>query len=64
MKKLEMLNIKFQRMLGISSINFWINMQGKCYEINQETGEPVFQGKYQIRMSTTIQDIFDMEEIG
>ena len=49
--------------IEISSINFWINMQGKCYEINQETGEPVFQGRYKIRMSTKVQDIFDMEEI-
>jgi len=49
--------------IEISSINFWVTMQGKCYEINQETGEPVFQGRYEIRMSTKVQDIFDMEEI-
>jgi len=49
--------------IEISSVNFWIIMQGKCYEINQETGEPVFQGEYQVRMTTTVQDIFDIEEI-
>jgi len=49
--------------IEISSVNFWIVMQGKCYEIDQETGEPVFQGEYEVRMSSTVENIFDMEEI-
>ena len=49
--------------IEISSVNFWVVMKGKCYEIDQETGEPVFQGIYQVRMSSKVQDIFDSVEL-
>jgi len=34
-----------------------------CRQCGYQTGEPVFQGRYEIRTSTKVQDIFDMEEI-
>lgn len=48
--------------IEISSVNFWITMQGKCYEIDQETGEPVFRGKYEVKMSSIVESIFETEE--
>jgi hypothetical protein len=47
--------------IEISSVNFWITMKGKCYEIDQENVEPVFQGIYQVKMSSKVQDIFEEE---